>query len=42
MHAKAAGQRVARLMEDVRLGDEALLVPLVADWGYGANWGEAH
>lgn len=42
MHAKAAGQRVARLMEDVRFGEEALLVPLVADWGYGANWGEAH
>ncbi|MBO4334936.1 MAG: DNA polymerase I [Desulfovibrio sp.] len=41
-HAQEAGERVARLMEDVRFGEEGLLVPLVADWGYGANWGEAH
>ncbi|MCR5814214.1 MAG: DNA polymerase I [Desulfovibrio sp.] len=41
-YAQEAGERVAQLMQAVRFGEEALLVPLVADWGYGANWGEAH
>jgi len=41
-HAKAAGARVAELMRSVRPGGEELCVPLLVDWGYGANWAEAH
>jgi len=41
-HAQAAGERVAMLMRSVRPGDVELCVPLLVDWGYGANWAEAH
>jgi len=41
-HAGAAGERVAELMRSVRPGGEELCVPLLVDWGYGANWAEAH
>jgi DNA polymerase-1 len=41
-HALAAGERVAALMRSVRPGGVELCVPLLVDWGYGANWAEAH
>jgi DNA polymerase-1 len=41
-HALAAGERVAALMRSVRPGGMELCVPLLVDWGYGANWAEAH
>jgi DNA polymerase-1 len=41
-HAQAAGERVAALMRSVRPGGGELCVPLLVDWGYGANWAEAH
>lgn len=41
-NASQVGQRVAALMGDVRPGGEALSVPLVVDWGKGADWGSAH
>ena len=41
-HAQAAGERVAALMSSVRPGGVEFCVPLLVDWGYGANWAEAH
>jgi DNA polymerase-1 len=41
-HARAAGERVAALMRSVRPGGVEFCVPLLVDWGYGANWAEAH
>ena len=41
-HAQAAGERAAALMRSVRPGGRELCVPLLVDWGYGANWAEAH
>ena len=40
--AAEAGQRVAQLMQDVAPGGQPLAVPLLVDWGLGANWGMAH
>ncbi len=40
--ANEAGERVATLMAQVKPGGVELTVPLLADWGTGANWGEAH
>ncbi len=40
--AQEAGERVARLMADVRPGGIVLDVPLKADWGAAQNWGDAH
>ncbi|MDR1855572.1 MAG: DNA polymerase I [Desulfovibrio sp.] len=36
------GGRTAQLMEKVAPGGVTLSVPLVVDWGVGANWGDAH
>ncbi|MDR2695926.1 MAG: DNA polymerase I [Deltaproteobacteria bacterium] len=41
-HAQAAGERMAELMRSVRPGGVELCVPLPVDWGYGANWAQAH
>ncbi|MBO4369403.1 MAG: hypothetical protein J5803_04820 [Desulfovibrio sp.] len=41
-NAKAAGERVAHCMEGVRPKGSSLSIPLVADWGYGKSWGDAH
>jgi DNA polymerase-1 len=41
-HAQVVGERVAALMRSVRPGGVELCVPLLVDWGYGANWAEAH
>ena len=41
-NAKAAGERLAALMSAVKPGDEALSVPLLADWGIGHGWDQAH
>ncbi len=40
-HAQEAGERMAYIMSTVHF-QEALSVPLVVDWSYGKNWGEAH
>ena len=40
--AAEAGARVAALMEGVRPGGVSFSVPLLVDWGYGANWALAH
>lgn len=41
-NAETVARRVAELMESVSPGGRALRVPLVVDWGVGANWGKAH
>lgn len=41
-YATQAGERVASLMESVAPASHPLRVPLVADWGMGQNWGQAH
>lgn len=41
-NAQAAGERLATLMSEVRPGGVTLDVPLLVDWGAGANWGSAH
>lgn len=40
--AAAVGARTAELMAAVTPGGAPLLVPLVVDWGAGADWGAAH
>ncbi len=40
--ADAAACRVAALMAEVRPGGVTLDVPLLAEYGVGRNWGEAH
>lgn len=40
--AEAAGARTAELMSAVRPGGTEFCVPLLVDWGYGADWAEAH
>lgn len=41
-HGTEAGERVSALMAAVRPAGEALCVPLLVDWGVGANWSLAH
>ncbi|MDO5484502.1 MAG: DNA polymerase, partial [Desulfovibrionaceae bacterium] len=41
-NAQEAGERVARLMQEVSPAGQALSVPLLVDWGLGENWGVAH
>ncbi|MBP3730643.1 MAG: hypothetical protein J6I40_04140, partial [Mailhella sp.] len=41
-HAEDAAERLALLMTGTGAWGIALDVPLVADAGIGANWGEAH
>jgi DNA polymerase-1 len=41
-NARAAGERAAALMRSVRPGGVELCVPLLVDWGYGADWADAH
>ncbi|MDR1659871.1 MAG: DNA polymerase I [Desulfovibrio sp.] len=41
-NARAAATRTAELMSRVAPGGSNLAVPLVVDWGFGSNWGEAH
>ncbi len=40
-HAQKAGERVAHIMSSIHF-EEKLSVPLVVDWSFGKNWGEAH
>ena len=40
--ADRAGERLARLMADIRPGGVQLDVPLVAEWGAAPSWGDAH
>lgn len=40
--AQAAGERLAELMRNVTPGGVALQVPLLVEWGAGANWSTAH
>lgn len=40
--AQTVGQRVADIMQHVAPGGQPLDVPLLVDWGVGANWGLAH
>jgi len=37
-----AGQRLAEIMSNVKLVNVSMDVPLVVDWGFGSNWGDAH
>ncbi len=41
-NAEAAGRRLAELMSAVKPGGEALCVPLLAEWGTGKRWSDAH
>ena len=41
-NAENAGERLARIMENVKPGNAPLSVPLVADWGVGPDWNTAH
>ncbi len=41
-NATAVGERLAKLMADIEPGGIRLTVPLIADWGFGNNWDEAH
>jgi DNA polymerase-1 len=41
-NAGAAAARTAELMGSVTPGGENPAVPLMVDWGFGSNWGEAH
>ncbi len=41
-NAEAAGKRLAAIMSAISPGREALSVKLLVDWGFGANWNEAH
>ncbi len=41
-NAEAAGERLAELMRSVKPGGQELAVPLLADWGVGGSWAEAH
>ncbi|MDR2488138.1 MAG: DNA polymerase I [Desulfovibrio sp.] len=41
-NAEAAGLRLVGLMSNVRPGSSSLTVPLLVNWGAGANWAEAH
>lgn len=41
-NAQKAAQRTAFLMETARPAGTDLIVPMLADWGIGKNWAEAH
>lgn len=40
--AQQAGQRLAEIMTAVTVGEQALDVPLLVEWGMAQNWGDAH
>lgn len=40
--AAEAGERLAAIMCGIRPGGQTLAVPLLAEWGYGERWDEAH